>query len=289
MEEDEQIPFLDVCVHLQDDGSLKTTVYRKPTHTDQYLNWDSNHHLDHKRSVVRTLYNRVETHFSDTEDRVKEINHIQKVLRVNGYTKWALKIPNQKDKAERQKQKQASIPSGPPPPLVGLPYVKGLSEELQRIFKKHGVNVFFKPANTLRQLLVKPKDKTETSEKCGVVYNIPCNSCDDFYIGETARKMEKRFQEHSKSDKESALLEHIKQTGHSISLEDVTILANEPRFHARKIREALKIHKFKPTLNRDQGLEIDPILLELLSHQDGRLSSTGGPLRVGARNRANSL
>ena len=143
VEEDEQIPFLDVCVHLQDDGSLKTTVYRKPTHTDQYLNWDSNHHLDHKRSVVRTLYNRVETHVSDTEDRVKEIDHIQKVLRVNGYSKWALKIPNQKDKAERQKQKQASIPSGPPPPLVGLPYVKGLSEELQRIFKKHGVNVFF--------------------------------------------------------------------------------------------------------------------------------------------------
>ena len=289
VEEDEQIPFLDVCVHLQDDGSLKTTVYRKPTHTDQYLNWDSNHHLDHKRSVVRTLYNRVETHVSDTEDRVKEIDHIQKVLRVNGYSKWALKIPNQKDKAERQKQKQASIPSGPPPPLVGLPYVKGLSEELQRIFKKHGVNVFFKPANTLRQLLVKPKDKTETSEKCGVVYNIPCNSCDDFYIGETARKMETRFQEHSKSDKESALLEHIKQTGHSISLEDVTILANEPRFYARKIREALKIHKLKPTLNRDQGLEIDPILLELLSHRDGRLSSTSGPLRVGARNRANSL
>ena len=224
-----------------------------------------------------------------TEDRVKEINHIQKVLRVNGYSKLALKIPNQKDKAERQKQKQASIPSGPPPPLVGLPYVKGLSEELQRIFKKYGVNVFFKPANTVRQLLVKPKDKTETSEKCRVVYNIPCNSCDDFYVGETDRKMGKKFQEHSKSDKESALLEQIKQTSHSISLEDVTILANEPHFHARKIREALKIHKLKPTLNRDQGLEVDPILLELLSHQDGRPSTTGGPLRVGAQNCANSL
>ena len=172
--------------------------------------------------------------------------------------------------------------------MVGLPYVKGLSEELQRLFKKHGVNVYFKPTNTLRQLLVKPKDKTETSDKCGVVYNIACDECQDFYIGETARKMGKRFQEHTKSDKESALLEHLKKTGHSISLENVSILANEPRYHARKIREAIKIHQRRPTLNRDQGLELDPVLLQLLPSPDAPPTSTG-PWRVGTRNRANSL
>ena len=177
VEENDQIPFLDVCVHLQDDGSLKTTVYRKPTHTDQYLNWESNHPLDHKRSVVRTLLNRVETHVSDPKDRDTEISHIREVLAENGYKKWALKVPNQKDRQERSRHKQASTPPGPPPPLVGLPYVKGLSEELQRLLKKHGVNVYFKPTNTLRQLLVKPKDKTETSDKCGVVYNIACDEC----------------------------------------------------------------------------------------------------------------
>ena len=208
---------------------------------------------------------------------------------MNGYSRWALQIPNQKDKKERKKQKQASTPPGPPPPLVGLPYVQGLSEELQRIFKKHGVNAFFKPMNTLRQLLVKPKDKTETCDKCGVVYSILCNNCDKFYIGETARKMGKIFQEHSKNDKESALLEHLKSTGHSISLEDVSILANEPRFHARKIREALKIYQHKPTLNRDQGLELDPVLLQLLPRPDAAPSTRGGPWRVSTRNRADSL
>ena len=65
VEENNQIPFLDVNIHLLDDGTVKTTVYRKPTHTDQYLNWTSNPPLEHKRSVVRTLLNRSESHVSD--------------------------------------------------------------------------------------------------------------------------------------------------------------------------------------------------------------------------------
>ena len=43
--EDGVIPFLDTIVKPEAYGKLSTTVYRKPTHTGQYLQWDSHHHL----------------------------------------------------------------------------------------------------------------------------------------------------------------------------------------------------------------------------------------------------
>ena len=50
--------FLDTLVMPQSDGTLATTEYRKPTHTDQYLQWDSNHTISTKHSVVITLSHR---------------------------------------------------------------------------------------------------------------------------------------------------------------------------------------------------------------------------------------
>ena len=46
-------------------GSIKTKVYHKETHTDQYLHFNSNHPLEHKRGVVKTLMHRVDTIVSD--------------------------------------------------------------------------------------------------------------------------------------------------------------------------------------------------------------------------------
>ena len=47
------------------EGRLQTTVYRKPTHTDQYLHWDSLHPISSKYSVVGTLQHRAKTICSD--------------------------------------------------------------------------------------------------------------------------------------------------------------------------------------------------------------------------------
>ena len=65
--EDGSIPFLDTVVKPEADGTLSITVYRKPTHTDQYLQWDSHHHLSAKFSVIQTLFHRASTVCSKPE------------------------------------------------------------------------------------------------------------------------------------------------------------------------------------------------------------------------------
>ena len=42
-ENDGKLAFLDTAVSREPDGCLSTSVYRKPTHTDKYLAYDSHH------------------------------------------------------------------------------------------------------------------------------------------------------------------------------------------------------------------------------------------------------
>ena len=87
---DGSIPFLDTIVMPQPNGSLKTTVYRKPTHTDMYLHWDSYHHLSAKFSVINTLRHRAKTVCSNSQLLKEEEDHLNKVLRICKYPMWVL-------------------------------------------------------------------------------------------------------------------------------------------------------------------------------------------------------
>ena len=58
---DGSISFLDTIVLPQSDGSLLTSMYRKPTQTDEYLQWNSCHHLSAKFSVINTSKHRAKT------------------------------------------------------------------------------------------------------------------------------------------------------------------------------------------------------------------------------------
>ena len=73
-EQDGRLPFRDICINVNNGGTLRTTIYRKTTHTDQYLDWKSNHHLEHKRFVVRTLLRRAETVVFDLSDCEEEVD-----------------------------------------------------------------------------------------------------------------------------------------------------------------------------------------------------------------------
>ena len=58
---DGSMSFFNILITPEEDGSLKTSVYRKPVHTDLYLQWDSHHTIPSKYSVPGTLYRRAKT------------------------------------------------------------------------------------------------------------------------------------------------------------------------------------------------------------------------------------
>ncbi|KAJ0171394.1 hypothetical protein K1T71_012944 [Dendrolimus kikuchii] len=84
---------------LNPDNTLGHTVYRKPTHTDKYLNGSSHHHPSQLATVGKSLFQRARK-ICDENHIAGELQHVKRVLQRN-----QLKTPHQRHK-------------GPKPPSV---------------------------------------------------------------------------------------------------------------------------------------------------------------------------
>ena len=54
------------------------------------------------------------------------------------------------------------------------------------------------PFQNLGYTFVKPKDPVTKEQRTDAIYSIPCNDCDNEYIGQTKRQFGKRLKEHQK-------------------------------------------------------------------------------------------
>ena len=182
----------------------------------------------------------------------------------------------------QQKKKKETTTKG----MVVIPYIEGLSETLKRIFWKHKIATAMRPYNTLKSLLVHPKDKQDINKTCGVIYDIQCKECKKSYIGETGRVFGTRLKEHQKDSKKvkqrkftraqrkeslteinkSAITDHIAQENHVIDWEGAKLLEREDDVIKRRIKEAIWIRKRGAnTINRDIGsITLDHVYDSLL-------------------------
>ena len=94
-QENGAIPFLDTLVKPEADNSLSIRVYHKPTHTDQYLQWDSHHNLAAKYSVIGTLTHRAKSVCTTPELLIEELQHLKEALARCKYPRWVInKVQN---------------------------------------------------------------------------------------------------------------------------------------------------------------------------------------------------
>ena len=88
-------------------------------------------------------------------------------LSICGYSEWAIMSePKKKEDRTTTTTTSTTTTKG----SITFPYAGPVSERLRKSFRSKGIEVHLKPINSIRSLLVVPKDPTPDKDKCGVVY-----------------------------------------------------------------------------------------------------------------------
>ena len=140
------LPFLDTITKRRG-TQLEVNVYRKPTHTDCYLDFNSHHSMCHKRSVVSTLlriHRAQNIPYSTQKGKREETKQVKAVLRDNNYPSSFV---------NSCKRSLSKLPTDlRSNGFVMLPYVQDMSERIGRILRQQQIKVAFKPLRTVNSL-----------------------------------------------------------------------------------------------------------------------------------------
>ena len=139
-EQQKKIAFLDVAVERKPE-SFVTSVYRKPTHTDRYINFASHHHHPRTKSGVISCSKRRADESCDPQLKSSEINHLKTAFIANGYPRSMITQAMGRHKQRRENQEQEEPHEKPK--ILYLPYIKNTSEEIERECRRIGVKGFW--------------------------------------------------------------------------------------------------------------------------------------------------
>ena len=131
IEEAGHLQFLDIDIYRKPDGSLGHKVYRKPTHTNQYLHRNSHHHPANKKSVLSSLIHRAKA-LCDQDSLTQELVFLITVFKGNGYS------PQQIRRAMKHTPRIKKTNDKPVATAV-LPYTQTTYGCLSRMLAKHNI------------------------------------------------------------------------------------------------------------------------------------------------------
>ncbi|XP_062703673.1 uncharacterized protein LOC134286115 [Aedes albopictus] len=264
VEENGRLPFLDLLVIRDEDGSVKTDWYAKPISSGRILNYYSFHPSDQKLAVVNNFIDRVRR-LSTTRSREEQELLIHQHLSKNDYPhsliNRLLHQPPRTDNPEK------------PTIYRSIPYVHGLSSSIKRILHKSNTQIGISHSykNTVGHLYKNAKDPVSDLSKCNVIYRIDCRDCPSTYIGMTTNKLRNRMyghqthvntlerkllEGHQYTDPEilqlqekSALIHHCIQHQHRFNIGNPSIVDITHRKQALQVLEMCHISTTSNTVN----------------------------------------
>lgn len=249
-ERDNKLPFLDMMLCRHEDGSITTNWYKKPLASGRLINFHSIHPLHMKINVAKNLIHRV---FGLTQPPNDEWcrGHVRTILTRNGFPK---RVINTLITNHRHQRTNVSPTTEEDPEICTYKSILNIPKLTKNITKtaskmRMGRKIIFsyRGAKKLKQLVHSNlKSKTEATQRCNVIYGIPCQDCPNLrYVGQTIQKLKNRVRQHqndvrdlhalltspysyerqiSDLSSKSALVKHVAETGHQFNFDGVIIL-----------------------------------------------------------------
>lgn len=201
--------------------------------------WRGNHRIVVRLQffrVVQCLDKRAHSlcHISKLE---KELDQLRGTFLANGYPKQIIErnLISHKDKCSNTTTGEDNKPN-----YLLMPYVKGISEKIERVCRPLNIKAIFKTTNTLRNHLMHVKQPRPMSKEKGVVYEIPCLDCNSKYIGETGRILEKRIKEHQytvkRKDEKNGISVHAWNNSHRVNWSKARVVQIVKDYYPRRVK-----------------------------------------------------
>ena len=254
-EQDGKLPFLDLLL-TRKNNKVEFEVYRKPSSTDNIIQFTSNTPHSHKFASFNSLFYRLFKLPLTVEGFNKELNIIKGIARNNGFpmnsvnkifykffNKYRLSYNIIHAKSEKLRNFRC------------ITFFGNISMQLAKFFKYLDISIAFKTVNSVKRHLVKIKDRTDELSKSGV-YSLSCGSCPAVYVGQSGRKVSTRVQEHLSlvnkykntevTETKSAFANHLLTTSHDfINPDNVTLLHNCQKSLKLDLLEKMEISRAK--------------------------------------------
>ena len=254
---DGSIAFLDILIH----ANKSTSIYRKPTNTNLYIHYSSSASMSSKESTVRTLTRRA-FKLCSPQHLADELSHLENTFLSNGYPLQKVRdlIQNILKRLKNTRQSQPPKPSDHNL-LASFPYDNSYASSIKKALAKYDIGTTFQSNHTLKSLLTHTKTPTPSHIQQNVIYKIPCDDCEAFYIGQTCRPLIKRIKEHevcnrlnnfidsSTGNIKNAPAKHSHEHGHNIAWKSTTIIASCDHCSQLDLLEHTAITTMKPSMN----------------------------------------
>ena len=274
-EQNESIPFLDTTIHRLSSG-FSFAIYRKPTHSNQFIHYFS-WHPDHvKRGALHTLFLRA-YRICDQLYLEQEISFLYSAFRKVGFPLRYIDSVHSKVK-KKFYHPQNREPNEDLPPTICLPYNSFVKQSVAPMFRAQGCRVVNYASNTIKSNLVKnrPPRPTENEPDRPCVYEIPCNSCPQSYFGESGRGLSTRIGEHERylrnNNQTKAVVKHSNlNPGHEIGFQRAQALYHSDIWYNRLVVESTLILTKSNFNNQASTLAIDNLAARILTKNHPRI------------------